>query len=327
MQYAEKEKGGYEMSFVAAKCTQCGANITVDESKEAGICEYCGTAFVTEKAINNYKVSIINRNSFDGATINVINAEYKIENLIELAEIAIKGKNIDEAKKYLDEILKIDVCNLKAWKLKYEITWSEPEKYSYFLNVIKYTEDEQEREKTKNEYFTNKLTSVLNENFNFCAIKNINNELILQDTMLQDLVIKLFKDAKKKQEEKWYKQCSEGKTYEVLQEVNKFNNNAAKPCIDLLPENRKQEISMVSVTVYERQQKKQEIELLIYFAGFFVAFLGPYMVMAIVSSARENTHTNMSTGSAVLLVLFLIISYIFCYIGFIRLYEKIRDIF
>ena len=38
------------MPLVAAKCTQCGANIEVDETKEAGICQYCGTAFITEKA-------------------------------------------------------------------------------------------------------------------------------------------------------------------------------------------------------------------------------------------------------------------------------------
>lgn len=37
-----------------AICTQCGAQIEVDETKEAGICKSCGTAFITEKAINNY---------------------------------------------------------------------------------------------------------------------------------------------------------------------------------------------------------------------------------------------------------------------------------
>ena len=45
------------MPFVAAKCTQCGATIEVDDTKEAGICKYCGTAFITEKAINNYNNS------------------------------------------------------------------------------------------------------------------------------------------------------------------------------------------------------------------------------------------------------------------------------
>ena len=37
-----------------AICTQCGGNIEVDETKELGICQYCGTPFVTERVINNY---------------------------------------------------------------------------------------------------------------------------------------------------------------------------------------------------------------------------------------------------------------------------------
>ena len=48
------------MGLVAAKCTQCGANIEVDETKEAGICKYCGTAFITEKAITNYNTYVTN---------------------------------------------------------------------------------------------------------------------------------------------------------------------------------------------------------------------------------------------------------------------------
>ena len=42
------------MALVAAKCPQCGANLNVDETKDACVCEYCGTPFITEKAINNY---------------------------------------------------------------------------------------------------------------------------------------------------------------------------------------------------------------------------------------------------------------------------------
>ena len=48
------------MGLIAAKCTQCGANIQIDDTKEAGICEFCGTAFITEKAINNYNISTDN---------------------------------------------------------------------------------------------------------------------------------------------------------------------------------------------------------------------------------------------------------------------------
>ncbi len=58
------------MGFIPAKCTQCGAEIEVDNTKEAGICKYCGTAFITEKAINNYNTYITN--NYNGANINII---------------------------------------------------------------------------------------------------------------------------------------------------------------------------------------------------------------------------------------------------------------
>lgn len=44
------------MPLVPAKCTNCGAILTIDSSKDAAICEYCKTPFVTEKAINNYSI-------------------------------------------------------------------------------------------------------------------------------------------------------------------------------------------------------------------------------------------------------------------------------
>ena len=45
------------MGLVAAKCTNCGVKIEVDNTQEAGICPYCGTAFIVEKAIHNYNIN------------------------------------------------------------------------------------------------------------------------------------------------------------------------------------------------------------------------------------------------------------------------------
>lgn len=56
--------------FVAAKCTQCGANIEVDSTKEAGICPCCETAFITEKAVHNYNINNITNNTYN--TVNNI---------------------------------------------------------------------------------------------------------------------------------------------------------------------------------------------------------------------------------------------------------------
>ena len=37
------------MPFVAAKCPQCGAQLKVNDEKDAAICEFCGTPFIVEK--------------------------------------------------------------------------------------------------------------------------------------------------------------------------------------------------------------------------------------------------------------------------------------
>ena len=52
------------MPLVAAKCTNCGASLTVDNSKEAAICEFCGTSFIVEKAIANITMT-------DNSSINI----------------------------------------------------------------------------------------------------------------------------------------------------------------------------------------------------------------------------------------------------------------
>ena len=49
--------------LVAAKCTQCGANIQVDSTHEAGICPHCGTAFITAKAVTNYNTTYVTNTS------------------------------------------------------------------------------------------------------------------------------------------------------------------------------------------------------------------------------------------------------------------------
>ncbi len=42
------------MPLTPAKCTNCGAALELDPSKDAAVCPYCHTPFVVEKAINNY---------------------------------------------------------------------------------------------------------------------------------------------------------------------------------------------------------------------------------------------------------------------------------
>ena len=54
------------MPIIPAKCTNCGASLEVDNTKDAAICPHCGSAFIVEKAINNYNTT----NHISADTVN-----------------------------------------------------------------------------------------------------------------------------------------------------------------------------------------------------------------------------------------------------------------
>lgn len=57
------------LPLVEAKCPNCGANLSIDDSKEAAVCEYCGTPYVVEKAIQG----AISNSTINNSVINVYN--------------------------------------------------------------------------------------------------------------------------------------------------------------------------------------------------------------------------------------------------------------
>ena len=59
------------MPLVNAKCTNCGANLEVDNTKDAAICPYCGSAYIVEKAINNYNITNNTTNNINAEVVNV----------------------------------------------------------------------------------------------------------------------------------------------------------------------------------------------------------------------------------------------------------------
>lgn len=113
--YVEKKSaGGTSMGFIPARCTQCGAEINVDDTKDAGICEHCGTPFVTEKVIKNFNIYVSNH--FHGATINVLRGN--VENLLRLAQSAIESRDGKEALRYANRAIEIQSNNIKSWLVK-----------------------------------------------------------------------------------------------------------------------------------------------------------------------------------------------------------------
>ncbi len=69
------------MSLVNAKCTSCGGDLQVDNTKDAWICPFCGTPFIVEKAINNFNVT--NYNQIHANVVNIYGSE--------TAEFVIRG--------------------------------------------------------------------------------------------------------------------------------------------------------------------------------------------------------------------------------------------
>lgn len=96
------------MAMVPAICTKCGGRILVDDTNDAGICECCGTAFVTEKVINNYQNSI----NIDNATINVNSID--INNLLLRAKSFESEGDEEKAVEYYNKVLDIDINNAEA---------------------------------------------------------------------------------------------------------------------------------------------------------------------------------------------------------------------
>ncbi len=57
------------MPLVPLKCPSCSASLTVDSSKDAAICEFCGSPYVVKDAIiNNYVTNVTNINA---STVNI----------------------------------------------------------------------------------------------------------------------------------------------------------------------------------------------------------------------------------------------------------------
>lgn len=82
------------MPLVNAKCTNCGANLEVDNMKEAAICQYCGSAYIVEKAINNYN------------TVNHIYADVVNIYSRESADFVIRGGVLE---KYIGAALCVEI--------------------------------------------------------------------------------------------------------------------------------------------------------------------------------------------------------------------------
>lgn len=102
------------MALVPAKCTQCGGNIEVDATKEAGMCPHCGTAFITERVIKNYNTVVNNTNNYEGATINYYGNQAMLEKHLANARRAKEKEDWEEVEKYYNLAEECDPTCIEA---------------------------------------------------------------------------------------------------------------------------------------------------------------------------------------------------------------------
>lgn len=130
------------MPLVPAICTQCGAQIEVDDTHEAGICQHCGTAFITEKAINNYTTNItnnnVNNNNFAGANVTIQSDIEDIEQFIERARTFEKLNEYRKALQVYEEIASKFPMDYRGWL---GIITAETKEFSD-ISTSSYTHDE-----------------------------------------------------------------------------------------------------------------------------------------------------------------------------------------
>ena len=68
---------------VPAICTNCGAELKVDPTRDAAVCEYCGTPFVVEKVINKYSVENAHIDHVDNVNIDLKGSVDSIVGMLE----------------------------------------------------------------------------------------------------------------------------------------------------------------------------------------------------------------------------------------------------
>lgn len=137
------------MPIVPAKCPQCGADIEVDTTHEAGLCKNCGAPFVTEKVLKSQNIFITNNNDFSGASINIVSgasSSTDFANFLNIALKALDAREGAEALKYANKALEINSVSSEAWVVKmksmtYLATFTDPkvnETTEYGKNAITY---------------------------------------------------------------------------------------------------------------------------------------------------------------------------------------------
>lgn len=86
------------MTFVAARCPQCGGDLQIDPKMETGFCLHCGSKIAVQEAIKNVR----------------IDNSHMVSTWMDLGDSAIEAQNYQEAYDYYTRVLEVQPGNWKA---------------------------------------------------------------------------------------------------------------------------------------------------------------------------------------------------------------------
>lgn len=103
------------MTLVPAICTQCGSKLEVDPGKEAAICPYCKTPFITQKAINHYSTTnVTNIDRFHAEVVNMTDDSSR-DNRVKAGETFISLNDYYSAAKIFGDLTKDCPYDYRGW--------------------------------------------------------------------------------------------------------------------------------------------------------------------------------------------------------------------
>lgn len=99
------------MPLVMAKCTNCGGVLEIDSSKDAVICTYCGTPFISEKAVNNYTNNI---EHLHADTVVLSNGQ-SVESLIKAGAALLEAGSLNSAQPIFKKLIDNYPEDYRSW--------------------------------------------------------------------------------------------------------------------------------------------------------------------------------------------------------------------
>ncbi len=83
MDNVEIKNDAQSVKFVPAICPKCGGKMEVDPSQEAAVCQYCGSAFIVDKAVQNYTIQNAHIDHADKVTVDLKGSVDSVIGLVE----------------------------------------------------------------------------------------------------------------------------------------------------------------------------------------------------------------------------------------------------